>query len=218
VSDWVTFPGGELEGERPNAMCTRCRERAFSANRVDSTSVFPSSLPALPDRPAPLCFQCYRLELERQRRARAASELQAMSEERLQFLLPLEAVDQPRLTMLRAELAQGREVREVREITKSPGQAAANVNRANTAVNAPNAVTVNAANVNNDSPRRDLVVKRRRAQIAARHALSTIAGGLAIRRATGTERLAIHPFGETGDSVQFPASWIPFLVSRQRHG
>jgi hypothetical protein len=63
-------------------------------------------------------------------------------------------------------------------------------------------------------------VKRRRAQIAARHALSTIADGLAMRRANGTDRLVMPPFAETVDSLQFPASWIPFLVSRplQRHG
>ena len=53
-NDWVTFPGGELEGKRPKRLCVDCRERLrrAAAGAVDQAGVR-----------HPLCFQCYRLEL-----------------------------------------------------------------------------------------------------------------------------------------------------------
>jgi hypothetical protein len=91
--EWVGFPGGELEGERPRALCPSCRGRA------------PVSLPK-PHQP--LCFQCYRLALDRDRALRAAGCLHTASEERFQTTLPFEAVDVPRLERLRAERATAR--------------------------------------------------------------------------------------------------------------
>src|SRR5204863_1584947 len=56
----------------------------------------------------PLCFQCYRAELERERALRAAGELDTASEARFQFQLPLEPVNRARLDMLKVERATTR--------------------------------------------------------------------------------------------------------------
>jgi len=99
VSDeWVSFPGGELEGKRPKVLCAACREalmREASASRPSSPS-------------RPLCFQCYRADLDRDRAIRAAGQLNTASEERFQSQLPFEPVDKPRLEMLKADRADAR--------------------------------------------------------------------------------------------------------------
>lgn len=89
-SEWVPFPGGELEGKRPRALCPDCRRarQGASTSRVS--------------RPA-LCFQCYRLELERTRALEAAGTLDTASEARFQALLPFAPVNRPLLTRLEAE-------------------------------------------------------------------------------------------------------------------
>src|SRR5262245_56245682 len=94
-SEWLPFRGGELEGPRPKALCPRCRER-LNARRIGNASV-------------PLCFQCYRAGLDRERALRAAAQLDTASEERFQYLLPLEPVNRNRLSMLRAERTTARE-------------------------------------------------------------------------------------------------------------
>jgi hypothetical protein len=57
------------------------------------------------------------------------------------------------------------------------------------------------------------VDKRRHAQIAARHALQTIAAGLRTRQFAGDNvratEMAIH-----AAELQLPESWLPFVVSR----
>src|SRR6186713_1833621 len=80
---WVAFPGGELEGCAPKRMCPACRARA--------------------GRQGTLCFQCYRSELDRERRLKAAAVFDGASEARFQGALPFEPVDIPRLNRLRAE-------------------------------------------------------------------------------------------------------------------
>src|SRR4030095_10681221 len=90
--EWVTFPGGELEGKRPKALCEACRE---ALKRDAATG------PADRRAPRPLCFQCYRAELERERALRAAGQLDTASEERFQIQLPFEPVNVPRLAMLK---------------------------------------------------------------------------------------------------------------------
>ena len=92
--EWVTFPGGELEGERPKALCPACRAALKAGLR--------------PSTPRPLCFQCYRADLDRQRALRAAGDLDTASDARFQTQLPFEAVDVPRLAMLKAEHAEVR--------------------------------------------------------------------------------------------------------------
>ncbi len=91
-SDWAAFPGGELEGKRPAALCPDCRGTLRLAAASGSR----------PARPA-LCFQCYRLELERTRALRGAAALDTASEARFQSLLPFEPVNRPRLARLKVE-------------------------------------------------------------------------------------------------------------------
>jgi hypothetical protein len=98
-TDWMPFPGGELEGRRPRALCTECRNRL---QRIAAGTEGPV-------RPA-LCFQCYRVELERNRAIKAAGELDTASEARFQTALPFEPVNRTRLARLRTEREASRVV------------------------------------------------------------------------------------------------------------
>jgi len=98
--EWITFPGGELEGRRPRVLCRRCRE---ALRRGASASRTAASVP-----PKPLCFQCYRAELARERALAAAGEINTASEARFQCTLPFEPVNRARLDRLRAERALAR--------------------------------------------------------------------------------------------------------------
>src|SRR5262245_2136636 len=99
-NEWVTFPGGELEGARPKVMCPTCRLRAF---RTVSQGREPRA-----SRPEPICFQCYRVDQARQRALRAARNLNTASEARFQDTLPFEPVNRRRLEHLRAERSTAR--------------------------------------------------------------------------------------------------------------
>ena len=92
--EWVAFPGGELEGERPKALCPACR--ALKQRETPSAG------------PRPLCFQCYRAEIERQRALRAAGDLDTASDARFQSQLPFEPIDRTRLDALKAARADVR--------------------------------------------------------------------------------------------------------------
>jgi hypothetical protein len=94
-SDWMPFPGGELEGERPRALCPDCRAKSASAGRRTSGTQA-SARPAL-------CFQCYRVGLERVRQLKAAATLNTASEARFQSQLPFEPVNVSRLAQLKAD-------------------------------------------------------------------------------------------------------------------
>lgn len=96
--DWGAFPGGELEGRRPRALCRACREKLKAG--------FGAS-----PRPAgrrTICFACYRAELERDRALHAAGTFYTGSDTRFQAQLPLEPVNQPRLESLKSERAASR--------------------------------------------------------------------------------------------------------------
>jgi hypothetical protein len=156
-------------------LCPACRE----ALKREALSPLPSSLscPSSLSRPSrPLCFQCYRAELDRERAIAAAGQLDTASEARFQVQLPLEPINQPRLDRLKAARAEVRTA-EVQGIGA-------------------------------------YVDKRRRAQIAARHALQSIADGLRARPISAPERrdemtAAIH-----AAELQLPEAWLPFVVSR----
>ena len=92
AGEWVTFPGGELEGRRPKVLCLACREDLHrqEAGRVLRTR-------------RTLCFQCYRAEIDRDRALKAAGELNTASPERFQTALPFEPINRPRLEMLKVE-------------------------------------------------------------------------------------------------------------------
>ena len=93
--DWVTFPGGELEGKRPKTLCPACREKLTQ-----------SPMDAL--RARALCFQCYRAGLDRDRALLAAGQIDTASDARFQDALPFEPVNRPRLDVLRMERAAAR--------------------------------------------------------------------------------------------------------------
>jgi len=111
VSDeWVSFPGGELEGRRPKALCPACRE-ALKREAAGSGRRSPLTPPACarPAGPArPLCFQCYRANLDRERALRAAGDLNTASAERFQSQLPFEPIDRLRLSALKVDRAKAR--------------------------------------------------------------------------------------------------------------
>src|SRR3954471_15359473 len=94
---WTPFHGGELEGQRTRALCPACRAKRLSS--MDDGEV--ASRPAL-------CFQCYRADVERNRKVKAAGELDTASEARFQVTLPFEPVNAPRLAQLKIEREQSR--------------------------------------------------------------------------------------------------------------
>lgn len=104
ADEWVTFPGGELEGKRPKALCPACRE-ALKRAAVDPAH--PGAAKTAISRRT-LCFQCYRADLERDRALKAAGDLETASEQRFQFQLPFEPVNQPRLDAIKAARAEAR--------------------------------------------------------------------------------------------------------------
>ena len=159
------FPGGELEGKRPRALCPACREKLAQ-----------SPMDAL--RARALCFQCYRAGLDRDRALLAAGQIDTASDARFQDALPFEPVNRPRLEVLRMERAAARA-----QLRVGAGR---------------------------------FVDKRRRAQIAARHALQQIAAGLHaqgdrenVSRVSSAEASAIH-----AAELQLPEAWMPFVVAR----
>lgn len=102
VSDeWVMFPGGELEGRRPRALCGMCRDalKREAGRRGVSGD---------PRRSRRLCFDCYRADFARVRALKAAGELDTASEARFQSQLPFEPVNHARLEMLKVERAGAR--------------------------------------------------------------------------------------------------------------
>jgi hypothetical protein len=98
--DWATFPGGELQGKRPRALCAACREAVAQAASGRGTLTR-----TVGGRARPLCFQCYRAEIDRERALRAAGRLDTGSPGRFQTALPFEPVNRPRLEMLKVERA-----------------------------------------------------------------------------------------------------------------
>ena len=107
--EWVSFPGGELEGRRPKALCAACRaalQREAAGGPTQPDIVRPDGNGVR--RTKPLCFQCYRADLDRQRGIAAAGQLDTSSEARFQYQLPLEPVDRSRLHSLKAERSDAR--------------------------------------------------------------------------------------------------------------
>ena len=178
-NDWVTFPGGELEGQRPKALCPACRT-SLETGRLQAR--LPGGRGPRNEQ-RPLCFQCYRADLERQRVLRAAGDLDTASEARFQTQLPFEAVDRPRLDALKAARADVR--------SSSAG---------------------------------GYEDRRRRAQLAARHALRAIAANLHARglsrrstedgKAERAERDRVWASAVNAAELQLPEAWLPFVVSR----
>jgi len=165
--EWVSFPGGELEGQRPRALCPACRE-ALKAAAIRPGDRLRAG--------GTLCFQCYRANLDRERALREAGTINTASDARFQEQLPFEPVDEGRLAMLKVERTTSRGV-----LLQSAAQFAD---------------------------------RRRRAQMAARHALQSI---LAVRPARASASgaydrsiaAALH-----AAELQLPESWLPFVIAR----
>ena len=87
--DWTPFPGGELEGARTRARCPTCRARTGR----DTAAAGGAGKPAL-------CFQCYRADIDKNRKLKAAAELDTASDARFQCTLPFEPVNASRLARL----------------------------------------------------------------------------------------------------------------------
>ena len=171
--EWVEFPGGELEGKRPKALCPACREHLSRVAAGPSRSPAPRTHE---NTARTLCFQCYRAELDRDKGLKAAGALNTASEERFQSALPFEPVNRPRLEMLKGERAAAR-------------------------------ATLRAG----IGPYTD---RRRHAQIAARHALQSIAAGLNARQLAAGERERVLAAAIHASELQLPESWLAFVVSR----
>lgn len=101
TDEWVTFPGGELEGKRPKVLCAGCREALTRevATYGASGSARRSRL---------LCFDCYRADLARARALKQAGELDTASDARFQSQLPFEPVNRARLESLKVARAEAR--------------------------------------------------------------------------------------------------------------
>jgi hypothetical protein len=191
--EWVMFPGGELEGKRPRALCPACRERL---KRAATQAIQP-----VRDRQKPICFQCYRAELERDSALRAAGQLETASDARFQYTLPFDPVDPVRLAFLKAERAAERQARRVLAGLST-------VTR--TGVSQVIEPRPGVSQVIEPRPGVSQVIercadRRRQAQIAARHALQAIRPAMSERAMVA----AIH-----AAELQLPESWLPFVVSR----
>jgi len=103
--EWVGFPGGELEGQPPRLQCRSCRERSRRVWRL-WRGIGPRAAGRASRQP--LCFQCYRGGLDRDRTLAAARALDTASEARFATVRPFAPVDRTRLVLLKANRAAAR--------------------------------------------------------------------------------------------------------------
>ena len=85
-NEWVTLPGGELEGRRPKTLCGPCRVRKAAGAPARA-----------------ICFECFRADRRRDEVLKAAGEFESSSDARFHDGLPFEPVNLPRLQRLKAE-------------------------------------------------------------------------------------------------------------------
>ena len=95
--EWVPFSGGNLEARRPQALCAPCAAKRRRGTRAGLLAG------AARSRNAPLCFECFRTGLERERALMSARDIHTASEARFRYLLPFEPVNHERLERIRAE-------------------------------------------------------------------------------------------------------------------
>ena len=184
----MTFPGGELEGKRPRALCPACRELLKRAAVVAG--------------PKPICFQCYRAELERDRALKAAGQLETASEARFQCTLPFDPVNTVRLAALKAERAAARQA-----IVSRPGVSQAIEHCADRRRQAQIAARHALRAIGDGLRMQQASASTRERSLAPLTASSfeTLPEGAA----KPTMVAAIH-----AAELQLPESWLPFVVSR----
>src|SRR3954471_12629164 len=90
-NEWVTLPGGELEGRRPKSLCGPCRVRKAAGAPARA-----------------ICFECFRADRKRQAGLDAAIKAASGFEPtaagivaRFHDALPFEPVNVPRLRQLK---------------------------------------------------------------------------------------------------------------------
>jgi hypothetical protein len=190
---WMAFPGGELEGRRPKALCRACREHLA---REASRAVGDSNRRKTPGSKRALCFHCYRTELDRQRALTAAGQLDTASVERFQAVLPFEPVNLPRLAMLKAERSTARADRPqgVTQFVDKRRQAQIAARHALQRIVAGIKATGGAA------PHRAAVGDEPGRDLGGKHAPGKAERAFAV---------AMH-----AAELQLPESWMPFVVSR----
>ena len=190
--EWVSFPGGELEGQRPRALCPACRE-TLSAQAAGGEARQRQLRSG-----GTLCFQCYRANLDRERALRQAGDLDTSSDARFQQQLPFEPINEGRLAMLKQERAA------LHGETLHGETLGGDTLRG---------AVLNAADRFAD--------RRRRAQMAARRALQAlVAARPSSREARGATSIASAAYDRTiaaalhAAELQLPDSWMPFVVAR----
>lgn len=132
-----------------------------------------------------LCFQCYRLDLDRQRAFRAAGALNTASHERFQSTLPFEPVNIARLVRLKAE-------RVAAQVDKQAGAGryAERVRHA------------------------QIAARHALRRIAARVEAGRVRGEDEDARDLSEHRTAILAAAAHAAELQLPEAWLPFVVSR----
>ena len=207
-TEWIPFPGGELEGRRPKVLCGACRARlqravdAGSPHRRGAGSHAADGSPAARSG-APLCFECYRVEVARERTIKAAGELNTASEARFQAILPLEPVDRARLGRLRAERAVARQAEQA-----GPGRYVDRRRRAQIAARQA------LAQIGTGLRLRHLANASLARTVSDLHpsaGASRFGEGESAGRAdlAGLEWSAFH-----AAELQFPEAWLPFVTAR----
>ncbi len=210
--EWMTFPGGELEGRRVKALCPGCREQL---KRVAVGKGGDAIRPR-----AALCFQCYRAELDsacgpREHSESAPAARVGVGPHANEITSgTARASDSPEPKALgvgpqrREESGAPRAVENVRWQWLLPFEP----------VNKPRLERLKAervaarATIHVDAGR--YADKRRQAQIAARHALDAIAAGLDLGQLAPTERDRLMDGAIHAAELQLPESWLAFVVAR----
>jgi hypothetical protein len=226
ADEWVSFPGGELEGTRPKELCAGCRERANRAAGGSGSPVSPVS-PVSPGsaggpggpggtvsagRLRTLCFQCYRAGLDRGRALLAAAELDTTTVRRFQTTLPFEPVNKPRLAMLKVDRATAREATRqgMGQFVNRRRQAQIAARRALQAI----VEGVNRHNLHNGDNLGVLNGAARAAQAVP--GVQPIEGRQGVQGVTPGSPECGHGIFEAirAAELQLPESWLPFVVSR----
>jgi hypothetical protein len=166
TTEWTTLFGGELEGQRPRALCPTCRDHDRLALKL-------------------ICFQCYRAGLQRDRALVAAGQLDTGSDARFQYARPFSPVNTARLAALKAERARVK--------TQVKTQAKAQIT----------------------TQLESCAHRRRRAQIAARHALFPASSFQPLASSSRPRPARTIGAVTVAADLQFPESWLPFVMSSQ---
>lgn len=197
--EWIEFPGGELEGTRPKILCPACREKLKDPRILKAR---------------PLCFQCYRAELDCERALTAAGQGASGPREERESAPAAKSGDDRHSALTRGDWAPRAVEHDERWQWLLPLEP---VDPTRLERLRADRVAARAALLSGTGR---FVDKRRRAQIAARHALQQIAIGLEVKNAAGSfvasesERRQALTAAAHAAELQLPDAWLPFVMSR----